>query len=341
MVDDAGCESACVGLDGVFGPDADQPLSWLLESACMGVFGPDERIGSLLHALDAPQDYPSMLINFMISDTLVVGFDEVGWSDHDNATMRVSDWMGPNGPLKHPPLKHVDWSLASQELRKRQQQPQHRASREAVLSNSPCAASHMKVLLLGPQLTDVGLEACAASEDMEDERIIFLSNACEAEHMKVMLLGPHLTPDEHLESSTVMEDERIMFLPDIMNECRRSPESDWSRSESASSRSSWSRSSLLETYTHLEQHARDMSMSMGDTEPKVRQERVVKKLLNQTMSLARRAGLEERMVEKSGMVLSPEEGKEGKALGRLDDYENKAVEGACLKEGARTPRSRR
>ena len=322
MVDDAGCESACVGIDGVFGPDADQPLSWLLESACMGVFGPDEPIGSLLHALDAPQDYPSMLINFMISDTLIVGFDEVGLSDDDNSTMRVSE-----------------------ELRKRQQQPQHRASREAVLSNSPCAASHMKVLLLGPQLTDVGLEACAASEDMEDERIIFLSNACEAEHMKVMLLGPHLTPDEHLESSTVMEDERIMFLPDIMNECRRSPESDWSRSKSASSRSSWSRSSLLETYTHLEQLARNLSMSMGDTEPKVRQERVVEKLLtNQTMSLARRAGLEERMVEKSGMVLSPEEGKEGKALGRLDDYENKALERPCLKaverldEGGRTPR---
>ena len=84
---------------------------------------------------------------------------------------------------------------------------------------------------------------------------------------------------------------------------------------------------------------------MGDTEPKVRQERVVEKLLtNQTMSLARRAGLEERMVEKSGMVLSPEEGKEGKTLGRLDDYENKALERPCLKaverldEGGRTPR---
>ena len=41
-------------------------------------------------------------------------------------------------------------------------------------------------------------------------------------------------------------------------------------------------------------------------------ERVVEKVLTkQTMSLARRAGLEERMVEKSGVVLSPEEGKEG------------------------------
>jgi hypothetical protein len=339
MVDDAGWESTCVGLDGVFGPDADQPLGWLLD----GIFGPDEPIGSLLNALDAPQDYPSMLINFMISDTLIVGFDEVGLSDDDNATMRLSDWMGLDGPLKQPgldgplksrgldgpfknqPLKHVDWSLASQELRKRQQQPQHHASREAVLSNTPCAATHMKVLLLGPQLTDVGLEGFRVSrvfedmvmEDMQDERIIFLSNACEAEHMKVMLLGPHLTPID-LENSTVMEDERIMFLADTMNECRRAPESHWSRSESVWSRSSWSRgswsrSSLLSTDTDLEQDGREMSMSMGDTEPKVRQEHVIEKLLtNQTMSLARRAGLEERMVEKNGVVLSPEEDKEGK-----------------------------
>lgn len=330
MVDDAGWQSTCVGLDGVFGPDADQPLGWLLD----GIFGPDEPIGSLLHALDAPQDYPSMLINFMISDTLIVGFDEVGFSDDDKATMRLSDWMGLDGALKHAPLKHVDWSLASQELRKRQQQPQHHASREAVLSNALCAATHMKVLLLGPQLTDVGLEGSGVSrvmedmvmEDMEDERIIFLSNACEAEHMKVMLLGPHLTPIDLENSTVVMEDERIMFLPDTMNECRRALESHWSRSESASSRSSWSRSSLLSAYTDLEQDGREMSMSMGDTEPKVGRERVVEKVLTkQTMSLARRAGLEERMVEKSGVVLSPEEGKEGKALAGLDDDENTAL----------------
>ena len=54
--------------------------------------------------------------------------------------------------------------------------------------------------------------------------------------------------------------------------------------------------------------------------------------------------VQQKRVEKSGMVLSPEEGKEGKTLGRLDDYENKALERPCLKaverldEGGRTPR---